>query len=80
MLPPYETAEVAEAVRRRARDLNVALADLLVVADLRTGEWRVAAVLPAGRRVVVSLPFSTPEGIVLPVDVAARVFDRIDSP
>lgn len=76
MMPPYETAEVAEAVRSQASEVDMALRDLLVVADLRTREWRVAAVLPLGERVVVTLPFTTPEGIVLPAEVASHFLDQ----
>lgn len=76
MIPPYDTAEIAAAVSLRARGAEIAIDELIVLADLRLLEWRIVAVLPFGGRLTLNLPFSTPGGIVLPAEVANRFVEE----
>lgn len=77
MLPPYTSDEVAEAVLGRLRALGCPVARLTVAAHDLSREWRVTAELEDGREVVASYPFSAPEGIHVPAEIAAWFAERV---
>ena len=70
MLPPYDSDEVAEAVQRRMQRAGLVLHRLVVTADDHARAWRIDAWLHDGREVVTFFPFSSPEGIHTPAELA----------
>lgn len=73
MLPPYETREVAEAVRDRARRAELSVRRVLVGAHDRFRVWTVVLESDEGPSRSARLPFSTPEGITTPGEIAREV-------
>lgn len=72
MLPPYDTEEIAEAIVARFAQAGMVLDALRVRADDRALEWIVTARLPDGVVNGATIPFSEPEGIVTPAELAER--------
>lgn len=72
MLPPYDTEEVAEAIVARFTKAGMVLDALRVRADDRAREWIVTARLPDGDVKGATIPFSEPEGILTPAELAER--------
>lgn len=71
MLPPYNSDEVAEAIMRATAAGGRELTQLTVVADDLAREWRIEARRPDGREIIARYPFSRPDGISVPAEIAA---------
>jgi hypothetical protein len=70
VLPPYGTDELAQAVCARLRSCGITALSVSVTADDIAKTWRVAARLENGREVVTIYPYSAPEGIHTPRELA----------
>ena len=70
MLPPYETDEVAEAVVRGLAGAGVTPTSLTVTADDARREWLIDARFADGRELAMHYPFSAPDGIATPAELA----------
>jgi len=77
VFPPYAPDEVAEAVQERLAAAGLRLASLTVTADDRAREWRLAARREYGSELVARYPFTTPEGINVPAELARWFTERI---
>jgi len=70
VLPPYGTDEIAEAVLARLRAADVQVDSVCVTADDIARTWHLTARLGDSREVAVVYPYSVPEGIHTPRELA----------
>jgi len=77
VLPPYAPDEVAQAVIDGLATAGCRIVRLTVTANDLRKEWRLEAKREDGREVVVRHPFSTPQGIAVPAEIADWCVERL---
>jgi hypothetical protein len=70
VLPPYGTEEIAHAVLARLHARKLRVQAITVTANDRARAWHLTAHLENGRAFAMTYPYSTPEGIHTPRELA----------
>jgi hypothetical protein len=70
VLPPYGTDEIAAAVLARLRACHLNVLALSVTADDIARTWHVTARLADSRQIATAYPYSAPDGIHTPREIA----------